>query len=541
MAASAPSGSANAHENAADTVPEETCVVQDEYPTESISQATALPYAKHDFAASLESAIEGYKIIEELPRGGQAVVYKAVHTATRTNVAIKVLLPTLLASARARYYFEREAELIASLDHPNIVSIRDSGIIHGQYYFVMRYIEGEPLNRYVRSQELSFRERVLLFNEICSAITYAHQQGIIHRDLKFANILVDKRGGPHILDFGLAKAVARSEQTAKDVVATITGQWAGSLSTMSPEQAAGRPDLIDVRTDVYSLGVILYNMLTGQYPYDVDGSTLQVLQNIQKAEPIRPRQIIRKFDSDVEAILLTALDKERDRRYQSAADLQSDIDNWLQGRPIRVRSISTVYLLRKIITRHRYTSTVAALLLLIILGFAYVSFDMYITTKQAQQESETIAEQWAAEAFSHLNLTRQIAFTFFLQAWGQGRNKEAEWIVGFLSKGSKENKAASFLLNPSSLAEKEADFRQAFSNEHAWFVDFVMGEHYLKNGNRKEALEAYQRSYNAIQQLSQHNQPGADRWLATRVVARLEKLNAADKPPEESEKQKAEN
>lgn len=314
---------------------------QDEFPTKSMLGGPNLPSGAHILDKSLGSAFENYEILDELPPGGQAVVYKAIHKATKTKVAIKVLLPSLMASTRARYYFEREAELIASLDHPNIVSIRDSGIIHGQYYFVMEYVQGQPLDRYVRLENMSFRERILLFSKVCSAVTYAHQQGIIHRDLKFANILVDNRGEPHILDFGLAKAVDLGGRAENKTMVTITGQWAGSLSNMSPEQAAGLPNLIDVRTDVYSLGVILYHLLTGNYPYDVSGSTLEVLQNIQKSEPVRPRQIIRKFDADVEAILLTSLAKERAQRYQSTADLQSDIENWLQGRPIRVRSIST--------------------------------------------------------------------------------------------------------------------------------------------------------------------------------------------------------
>ena len=535
------SNSADVHKAAAKAPVEKTCVLQDDFPTKAIPPETALQSDKPDFAKTLESMIEGYEIVEELPRGGQAAVYKAIHTATKTNVAIKVLLPTMMASARARYYFEREAELIASLDHPNIVSIRDSGIIHHQYYFVMQYIEGQPLERYVRSEKLSFREIVMLFNKICTAITYAHQQGIIHRDLKFANILVDKRGEPHVLDFGLAKAVGLSEEAPDNAVATMTGQLAGTLSTMSPEQAAGRPDLIDVRTDVYSMGVMLYHMLTDQYPYEVTGSTLQVLQNIQKVDPIRPRQIIRKFDSDVEAILLTTLDKEPAKRYQSTAELKSDIENWLEGRPIRVKSISTTYLLRKIIARHRYTSTVAALLLLIIIGFAYVSFDLYITAKKAQREAEDYAKQLTMQIARGRALERQSTFTAFLEAWRQNHIPRAKLAFGYLSEGSKEKKAASFLADSSPVADRESDFRRSISDENSWFAEFIIGEYHLKSGSRKEALEAFKRSYEAVGQSSQGDKSGADGWMLEQIEKRLQDLSSADMSAETDMRPKAGN
>ena len=477
---------------------------------------------------------ENYEILQELPQGGQAIVYKAIHKPTKTHVALKILLPTLVASTRARYYFEREAELIASLDHPNIVKIRDSGIIHGQYFFVMEYIKGQPLDRYVEAQNLSFRQRIEVFNKVCSAVTYAHQQGIVHRDLKSANVLIDERGEPHILDFGLAKAIGMSELAKKDVMPTITGQWAGSLSNMSPEQAAGKPTLIDVRADVYSLGVMLYHILTGQYPYDVTGPVLGVLKNIQEAEPTRPSKIIRKFDPDVEAIILTALDKDRARRYQSVAVFQSDIENWLAGRPISVRSISTLYLIRKVIARHRYVAAIVGLLLVIIFSFSFISFDLYLTARAAQREAEGIAKQWSVRAVEleeekheTFSITAPLNFTNILELVHKGRVTEAEIRSRVLDAGSEEQIAAIFLLEEQPLKDKEAGFRRQLGDEKSWFADFIVGEHYLKDGDKGQALNSYKNSFDTIQKIRAENKP-VEQWYINLVKARLYELTATE-------------
>jgi serine/threonine protein kinase len=475
-------------------------------------------------------AFENYEMLQELPQGGQAIVYKAVHKPTKTHVALKILLPTLVASTKARYYFEREAELIASLDHPNIVKIRDSGIIHGQYFFVMEYIKGEPLYRYVEAQKLSFRQRIILFNKICNAVTYAHQQGIIHRDLKSANVLVDERGEPHVLDFGLAKAIGLSELDRKDAMPTITGQWSGSLSNMSPEQAAAKPELIDVRTDVYALGMMLYHILTGQDPYDVTGPVLDVLKNIQGAEPVRPSKIIRKFDTDIEAIVLTAIDKDRVRRYQSVAGLQNDIENWLAGRPISVRSISTLYLMRKVIARHRYVATVVGLLLVIILSFSFVSFDLYLTARAAQRDAESIAKQWSeravqleAEQRKTFGLVVPLHFARILELLREGRVAEAEYKSRIFANDSKELIAAKFLISPQMLKEKETEFRRRLGEEQAGFADFIIGEHHLKDGNREKALNAYRNSFQTLQKMQAENRP-VETWFINLVKARLYEL-----------------
>jgi hypothetical protein len=198
-----------------------------------------------------------------------------------------------------------------------------------------------------------------------------------------------------------------------------------------------------------------------------------------------------------------------------------------------------MYLLHKIITRHRYTSTVVALLMLIILGFSLVALDLSITAKKAHEESETTATDLTIEAKGTLASFRQmtsICFTYILQAWRDGRNIDAYNMHRYLSDGSKEKIAARFLLASEPLAEKEALFMEALSGKYAWFADFILAEHYLKDGNRQKALEAYQRSYQAIEQLSQSSLSAGDRLLMDQVRARLYELNAADKPSEKVDK-----
>lgn len=475
---------------------EQTATIKTESPGKPVSEVPTVPFENRSVTEVAGVVFEGYQILEELPRGGQAVVYKAIHKATKMKVALKVLLPGLSASAKARRYFKQEVELAASLSHPNIVAIRDSGIAQGQYYFSMEYIHGQPLDRYVSSKALSFRETIILFGKICDAMTHAHQKGVIHRDLKPSNIMVDERDEPHVLDFGLAKtAIGLSSASESTVIPSITGQIKGTVAYMSPEQAAGRSDLVDVRTDVYSLGVLLYHMFTGTFPYDVLGSAVRALQNIQLAEPIRPRQIISRFDSDVEAIFLKCLEKDPDRRYQSAAELRDDIRRWLRSDPIVAKSASSIYLLRKIVARHRFTCTVGALLTVIVLGFLISYGTLWAQSGRMEREYQEKLHEAAARIHELESLAPITVFTvYFLPAWHSDNQSQRDRAAQYLtsSSGTRENAAVRFLLEGERpMAEKVAAFRGKWAEKEPFFTELVIAEVYLKDGSRAEAAKGY--------------------------------------------------
>ncbi|MCY2954350.1 MAG: protein kinase [Planctomycetota bacterium] len=329
--------------------------------------------------------IPGYQLLHEISRGGQGVVYQAVQISTHRKVAIKVLLEGLHASPSSRRRFEREIDVISHLKHPNIIAVFDSGMTpDGRLFYVMDYVRGLPVAQYVRENKLDLEQALELFAHICDAVNHAHQKGVIHRDLKPSNILIDADRNLHILDFGLAKAITERTET----LATVTGQVVGTMPYMSPEQAKGNPDALDTRTDVYALGVILYEMLTGQYPYPVVGAMAEVLKHIAETPPTPPTRCWTKesgvgprsarpmrtgrcpIDDEVETITLKALAKERERRYQSAGELARDVRHYLTGEPIEAKRDSAMYLLKKTIRRYRVPVAVALTFVLLLAVFA---------------------------------------------------------------------------------------------------------------------------------------------------------------------------
>jgi predicted Ser/Thr protein kinase len=323
---------------------------------------------------AVRDSIEGYEILSEIHRGGQGIVYKAVQKSTRRTVAIKVLPEWASASSRRRHRFEREINLVAGLRHPNIVTVYESGLTHDRYYFAMEYIHGRPLDAYLADRKQSTDDVLRLMAKVCRAIAYAHNQGVIHRDIKPGNILVDSEGEPHIVDFGLAKA-AGTGLLAGDTPVTVTSEFMGTLAFASPEQVSGDPSLVDVRTDIYSLGVVLHKSLTDQHPFDLSGDIAHLLARIAHADPVRPSTVRGELKGDLDTIILKALAKERDRRYQSAADLANDLERVLRGEPIEARSDSIAYVLRKrcrALTQRHPAATVLGGLVLVVLITQYV-------------------------------------------------------------------------------------------------------------------------------------------------------------------------
>lgn len=371
---------------------------------ETISHASSTAIA--GTIVEVVPSIPGYEILREIHRGGQGIVYEAFQKATKRKVAVKIMLAGRFASKSALKRFEREIELQAQLKHPNIVAIFDSGsTVEGAPYYVMDYIRGLRIDTYARERKLALPQILELFNGVCEAVQYAHQQGVIHRDLKPSNVLVDTEGNPKVLDFGLAKAMTSDAEP----VISLTEEIVGTLPYMSPEQARGTQDEIDTRTDVYALGVMLYELLTGKYPYPVAGKMMDVLRHIMDTPPTPPSRLWNQLsgvlsgsrskrrssqcpiDDEVETIVLKALSKDRERRYQSPADLARDIRHYIAREPLEAKRDSGWYLLRKMVWRHRRRIFVGASAVAIV-----VSIVLFV--RAAQQERMGRALSFNAQA-----------------------------------------------------------------------------------------------------------------------------------------------
>jgi TolB-like protein/tRNA A-37 threonylcarbamoyl transferase component Bud32/Tfp pilus assembly protein PilF len=307
-------------------------------------------------AAELLGELGDYELLEEIGRGGQGVVFRARQKSLNRIVALKVIRLGQWASKAHLKRFRLEAEAAARLEHPGIVPIHEVGERDGSCYFSMKFIEGGQLDEVVRRQPIPIRRAVELIAKVARTVHYAHEHGILHRDIKPGNILLDAKSEPHLTDFGLARLV-ESESSV-----THTLDVLGTPSYMAPEQALGNNAAVSSVTDVYGIGAVLYQLLTGHPPF-AGGTTYETIKLLEDTEPRHPRLLNSKVDRDLSTICLKCLEKDPKRRYSSALSLAEDLERWLKHEPIQARHTGVFTRGRKWMRRNPTSALLAASLI----------------------------------------------------------------------------------------------------------------------------------------------------------------------------------
>jgi serine/threonine-protein kinase len=353
------------------------------------SSLSAKPKDRRDI--SVPQSVAGYEILGVLGRGAMGVVYKARQPGLKRVVALKMILAGDHAGKRELARFRTEAEAAARLHHPNIVQIYEVGEDNGLPYFSLEYVDGVSLSSRIDNAPQPPREAARIVQILALGMETAHQRGIIHRDLKPANVLVSADGTPKITDFGLAKRLE------EDSGQTRSGTVLGTPSYMAPEQAEGRTEDVGPLSDVYSLGAILYEMLTGRAPFKA-GSLLDTLQQVKTQEPVAPIQFAPSVPRDLETICLKCLQKDPGRRYASAAALADDLGRFLDGRPIVARPVSLPERFRRWTKRNPRVALLSSGVLLLIVAWAATSSVLAVSIKREKDKTEVARKQADANA-----------------------------------------------------------------------------------------------------------------------------------------------
>ena len=417
---------------------EELLVNHDGGMGEFLAKPTCLADADQVSAAAirLPRRVGRYDIVRVIGEGGMGVVYEARQEHPQRTVALKVIRSGLPSEHMLRR-FEHEAEVLGQLQHPGIAHIYEAaeaelvletGVTARQPYFAMELIRGAPLTDHAENNNLTTPERLELVARVCDAVEHAHKKGVIHRDLKPGNILVDDSGQPKVLDFGVARVTGADVRSL--TARTGAGQLLGTVPYMSPEQVAGDSSQLDTRSDVYALGVLLYELLSGSVPLDVRNLSIpEAARKIHDDQPPRLGSVNRTLRGEVETIVTRALEKDKTRRYQSAAELAADIRRYLRGEPIEAKRDSALYVLSKHLRRYRWAAGVA---LLVVLGLA--AFAIYASAQAGRYsrlaEQERSARKSAETAQQHAGAAEQ-------EAVGQREIAEqealrAQSVTGFL-------------------------------------------------------------------------------------------------------------
>ena len=462
-----------------------------------LAEPAELPFEDLEREALEGSFVGRYKLLERLGAGGMGVVYLAEQNDPRRRVALKLLRPGL-ATREMLLRFAHEAQVLGRLSHPGIAQIHEAATTDGAHgsrpYFAMELVEGPPLTEYARQRELSLRRRIELLIDVCRAVQHAHQKGVVHRDLKPANILVDPAGRPKILDFGVARAVDADLQ--RSTRHTRVGEIVGTLAYMSPEQASGDPDLVDTRTDVYALGVLGYELLGGSPPFAFeDSSLLESVRVLREEEPPPLGNRGRELRGDLSTIFAQALEKERERRYGSAAALADDLRRYLDDEPIAARPPSRLYQLRKFAARNRgLVTSVASVVLLLTVATGVTA---RLALRLAAQRDDARSARQEAE--------RQTGFAEAINSFLGDVLSAAEPGVGGRNASIADAIAA---------ATEGVDERFAGQPALAAAVHAKLGKILFERGDPRAAGEQGRIAYEMLGAL-----PGADPWALANSAA----------------------
>ncbi len=389
-----------------------------------------------------------YELLTEIARGGMGVVYRARQVRLNRIVALKMILAGQFAGKADVQRFHTEAEAAAQLDHPGIVPIYEVGEHEGHHFFTMGFVDGESLATRLLHGPLAPREAALLVRQISEAVQYAHERGVIHRDLKPANILLDRTGQPRISDFGLAKNIHH------DSGLTASGQVMGTPGYMPPEQASGNANQVQEVADVYSVGAILYALLTGRPPFQAD-TVIDTLMQVTEREPVAPSALNAKIPKDLETICLKCLEKDRRRRYPSARELAEELQRFLEGRPILARPVSAAERGWRLCRRH---PAIAALTAGIAASLVIGTLVSWSFAMQAEQQARD-ARRSEALAVSEKQRADEQAEQAVLNA----KRADQQAQVAKANTKRADEKAAEATAN-----EKRANDEKLISNRHLY-------------------------------------------------------------------------
>ncbi len=357
--------------------------------------------------------VDQYTIKRVIGEGGMGVVYEALQQSPRRTVALKMMKRGVTSKSAMRR-FEYEAQTLGRLRHDGIAQIYQAGTwddgTGGRPWFAMEYIQGaKTLTQYCKDKKLGTRERLELFSNVCDAVQHGHQKGIIHRDLKPPNILVTSSGVPKIIDFGVARST--DSDMAVTTLQTDVGAIIGTLQYMSPEQCDADPNDIDIRSDVYAMGVVLYELLCDQLPYALRHAAIhEAARIIREEEPRKPSSRDKRLRGDIETIAMKALEKDRDRRYQSATALEEDIDRYLAGDPIAAKAPSAIDYLKRFARKHK-AAAISIAAIFVVLVSAVVAISIFAVQAKRAEIDRTFAVNKLEELIPRLeaNITMTTA------------------------------------------------------------------------------------------------------------------------------------